>query len=126
MKDIYKHIINAQVASDGGKGIDEIKNLAPKIWKQGYKVKDREIMRAINLIKNGNGYDVKFSVKRDYYSKTMGQCYIVYFTFGNKKQASFHSYNDELCNYVATDVHIVRWDRDSSRDTILYLEETYG
>lgn len=121
MKDIYKHIINAQVASDGGKGIEEIKYLAPKIWEQGYKVKDREIMRAINLIKNGNGFDVKFSVKRDYFSKRMGQCYIVYFTFENRKQASFHSFNSALCDYVATDLHIVRWDRNSSRNSILSL-----
>ena len=124
MKDIFKRICYAQIASDGGKNIETLKSFAPVVWRKGYTAKDREILRAISLINNGDGYGVKYSVAKDYYSKSLNrQCYIDYFTYlldGKRKQISFHTFSN-LENYVATDIHIVRWDRKISRKNVWEL-----
>ena len=130
MKDVFKRICYAQIASDGGKGIDNLKIFAPTIWCKGYSAKDREILRAINLINAGKGYSVKYSVKYDHTSRRMGDCYIVYFTYkvdGCRKQVSFHSFNRLLEQYqVANNDHIVRWDGKSSRQNVLELLSSFS
>jgi len=124
MKDVFKCICNAQIASDGGKGIDILRFYAPTVWQKGYKAKDREILRAISLINKGNGYSVKYSVSRDYYSTRLDRrCYIVYFTYkvnGERKQISFHTFMD-LSDYTASSTHIVRWDKGNSRQNVIEL-----
>jgi hypothetical protein len=126
MKDIFKRICLAQIASDGGKGIPDLAMYAPKIWAKGYKAKDREILRAIDLIQSGHGYNVKYSVALDRFTRWGGSCYIVYFTWkdtsGSKKQVSFHSFEEKLyehCN--RSGVHTTRWDHKSSRQNVLDL-----
>lgn len=124
MKDVFKRICLAQIASDGGKGITELYSYAPSIWHRGYDVKDREILRAISLIRSGNGYGVKYSVVWDRAWSGVN-CYIVYFTWrdtnGSKKQVSFHSFNSRLSEYCATVKHVTRWDHKSSRQTVVNL-----
>lgn len=127
MKDIFKRICYAQIASDGGKSIETLKNYNEKIWLQGYKAKDREIKRALELIESGNGFNVKYYIAKDYFSKNLGGwVFIVYFNYkdsnGTRKQISFHSFNQELENKVNSN-YVTRWDRNSSRENVIDLLE---
>lgn len=47
---VAKAILDAQVASDGGKGIKEIMHMNKNAWYRGYSMKDNYIEKALNLI----------------------------------------------------------------------------
>lgn len=47
---IAKAILDAQVASDGGKGIREIMHMNKSAWYRGYDAKDIYIEKALTLI----------------------------------------------------------------------------
>ena len=119
---IAKLIVNAQVASDGGKGIKDIRYICESAYKAGYRRKDSCIWEACNLIasKKNSGFS---------YYVTDGQItpYLVYFNFkidGVRKQISFHSYDYRLERFHCTDrVHGTRWDRGDSRRTAVELYE---
>ena len=117
---IAREIILAQVSSDGGKGIGEIERIfsdSLPVNREGYKNKERHILRAISLISKSKESKFRFFVTKD------GKCPLVYFDYkgdSTRLQVSFH------CPY-STDVekwmtkrdrksYSTKWDRLSSRE----------
>ena len=127
-KAIAKSIILAQVASDGGKNISEIRDILGNdsyyVYGQGYNAKDRYIFSAIELICRNRDTSFHFSVM----SGKGVSPYLVYFTFkidGKRHQVSFHSYNNNLGRYKSKN-HMTRWDEKDSRETCVKLAQAYG
>lgn len=140
---IANAIIKAQVASDGGKNIDDIKRILPYsnlVWKKGYSVKDEYIFQAIKLIlqagKRGKECGFRFYVAGshiEYYDDWVN-CYIVYFDFKigvERYQVSFHSFNRGLEKYrhKSDSYYKTRWNkkrdghRKSSRSSVQILKK---
>ena len=123
-------IIRAQVASDGGKSIEELSSMlcnysqeSSYIWQtlnlKGYANKDFNIVSAIKAIIADKNSGFTFYVKPE------GNSFVVYFNFKLKharKQVSFHSFNPLLSRYV-NKKHATKWDKNSSRQTCLELFE---
>lgn len=132
---IAKAIVFAQLASDGGKGINDLVNEvngkdACKCFSLGYKAKDGNIFKAIDLINRQKSEEVRFYV-RHAWDQNGYASYLVYFTFrlnGKRLQVSFHSpdrgwsYLDKYCENTSA----TYWDKDSSRRTCLILAERFG
>ena len=106
-KEIAKAIIMAQVASDGGKGIEDICRITHKsypYWYQGYNAKDDLIIKAISLINKSKNSAFRYHVwKGDLYGWSGASC-IVYFetTFmGDQKlQVSFHTFDERVKRFI--------------------------
>ena len=125
---IAREVILAQVASDGGKGIEEIRNILPSsfpAYDNGYGSKDYHILRAIHLIVRGKDSNFRFHVqfrKGDWSP-------IVYFCYrwaGTKLQVSFHVPNcEEIYNWIKKGNRgfFTRWDQLSSREAVKALAE---
>ena len=127
-KKIAKKLVLAQVASDGGKGIEDLEFFDSYVWERGYSVKDRYILDAIQLICTKKDSGAYFYVTRD---EHIGS-YLVYFNvslFDGRYQISFHSFNDVLERYCRTKKCAINWDRKESRETarrlITYIENGY-
>lgn len=122
-KVISKYIILAQVASDGGKGINTLNNLFPTsrlVSYKGYDVKNVYIKKAIHMIQKSKDSIFRFYVKEDWKIAN----YIVYFNFkldGKRFQVSFHSFKD-WSRYKRKDYQ-TRWNKRDSREACLRLYE---
>lgn len=127
---VCKYIVLAQISSDGGKMIPDIKDTLPignVYFKKGYKMKDSLIMKAIKTIQCTKDSGFRFCVKEC--SGFRSRAFIVYFNFkldGKRCQISFHSFNTKLERYINNSVS-TRWDKKSSRKTAeslaLYLNK---
>lgn len=127
-KKIARKLVLAQVASDGGKWIDDLEWFDPQVWQKGYAVKDRYILDVIQIICTKKDSGAYFYVTRD---EHIGS-YLVYFNvslFDGRYQISFHSFNDALDRYCRTKKCAINWDRKESRETarrlITYIENGY-
>lgn len=121
-KKIAKAIILAQVASDGGKKIDDIAEISLITWSAGYSAKDRLIKSAIKDILRSRGHSIfSFYVTND---DSIGS-YLVYFNYrlnGERRQISFHTFGDYFWRFVTNNnTHHTRWDEGSSRANALEL-----
>lgn len=122
-KRVAKAIINAQLCSDAGKGIYEIENTSMqyKMCKKGYKGKDTQIFKAIDIINRKKDTGFYYSVKEDTQGKSK---YIVYFNFkinGKRKQISFHSFDNRLSKFISSKCQ-TRWDKNNSRQAAIELQ----
>ena len=130
-RDIAYHILMAQVASDGGKDIKEIRSVLPhsfKTWQGGYRSKDYHILLAIKGILRSRDSVFRFRVSKvsDEDDDEMRRVFIAYFEFvdeqGIRRQISFHSFRKEVGKFVSDRMKI-EWDRKSSRETAKFLAE---
>lgn len=126
-KKIAEHIILAQVASDGGKCLHDIRHIfgdkSDDVWEYGYQVKDNYIFAAIQLICRSHSNFYRYSV-----SEIGAGRYLVYFSFklndGKRYQVSFHSFNENLEKFAKTS-KVTRWDKKSSREACVKLKEQF-
>ena len=124
---ILRNIILAQVASDGGKKIDDlVKEIslskAENAYKSGYGVKDAYIKNAVLEICRARCKEIRFFVTED--SEHIAD-YLIYFDIkvdGVRRQVSFHSFNDEWDRYISGSMRsATHWDRKDSRKNCLEL-----
>ena len=134
-KAICKSIILAQVASDAGKGIDDLYFLlrkSPKLqndiedanW-MGYSAKDKYIISAIKNICKSKQSHVRFYVTKC----DIVQSYLVYFTAnlnGKRYQVSFHSFCHGLEKFCHSNEITTHWDKKSSRNSCHKLAQICG
>ncbi len=126
-KNVAKAIINAQICSDAGKGLFEVENstLLELMRKKGYKGKDTQIFKAIEIINRKKNTGFYYSVITD---KRYVALYIVYFNFklnGKRKQVSFHSFDKRLHKYICPECK-THWDKKDSRQTVIELAKHFG
>lgn len=117
---VAKAILDAQVASDGGKDIKEIMHMNKSAWYQGYDMKDNYIEKALNLIVSDRNSSFRYRVVDN------DENLIVYFTCrvnGQKLQVSFHTYGfRKFKRYLKkNDVYHLVWDHESSRDSAMTI-----
>lgn len=132
-KKIAKHIILAQCASDGGKGISLIKDMLGDeslySYECGYGDKDHQIFSAMSLIARYHCKEFRYSVTRTDTCYARGSwCFLVYFTFklnGKRYQVSFHSFNSGLYHYYKHSQNVY-WDEKSSRRSCVLLANHYN
>lgn len=124
------NIIKAQISSDGGKGIcelrDELKLIdnASYIWdaakKHGYCGKDSYIFKAIEYIRTHRNCGFRYSVQDgDIFGSN-----IVYFWYKDsrgRKQISFHTFFPKINRYNNKKKYKTRWDEGNSRNNCLDL-----
>ena len=125
---IARAIIHAQVASDGGKGINDIRNITRRsyvVYQAGYALKDEYVLRAIQGINRS-----KNSMFRYYVTVSdIPDALLVYFEFkvlGTKYQISFHCFDERLDSFLpksSKKSHRTKWDEciGGSRDACGYL-----
>lgn len=125
-KTIARNIILAQVASDGGKYIEDIMDIIPGAkytWYQGYSLKDIHIEKAMKMIAANSGKTgYYYTVTRD---KNINS-YLIYFSFkleGKRYQVSFHSFNNWQ-KYLSK-TQPTYWDHKSSRQAVISLADYY-
>ena len=122
---ISELILRAQNASDGGKGIDELVS-SRKSYRDncaGYAHKDKFVYLAVNMIAS-NKTDFRFAVTED---KDCVADFIVYFecrTGAEKRQVSFHSFDERLRKFVKRSFRI-KWDHADSRDSACDIYNWY-
>lgn len=127
-KQIVRCLVNAQVASNGGKGIYDIavSPFEKDIARGGYIYKDDFISRAISLINSTRNCGIYYYVAPCPELSDWNDCFIVYFNIrvnGKRYQCSFHSFNSRLENLVGGPT-TTRWSRkDSSRDVLKELRD---
>lgn len=117
---IAELVLRAQTASDGGKGIKELRYSQRSITdnRAGYGVKDHYIISAINLI-NGGRSNWKYAVVKA--GDFMDPAWIVYFETrvdGDKIQISFHTFNSYFRRFTRKSFR-TKWDHGCSRDSAL-------
>lgn len=103
-KYIAKQIVLAQVASDGGKGQDDVLSrissflpIGEIYCKKGYDAKDGCIIKAIKAIQRNPQSGFKYHVKVDRTLYNGVHVFIVYFNFkmeGESYQISFHTFSN--------------------------------
>lgn len=119
---IAKAILDAQIASDGGKGITKTKHMNKYVWSKGYSLKDVNILKAINLIVSQKNSRFRFKVVECEQFSSL----LVYFETkisGKKYQVSFHSYGFDMFNkYIKHNeaVHL-SWDEKSSQKSAIFI-----
>lgn len=128
-RQIARYILNAQIASDGGKHIYEIDYLSYHASDEAYDGKDKYILRAIKLIRSQKRSKWRYSVTDGGYISP----FLVYFETRSdirKLQISFHSFDYGLVPYQRKKESRkgmrIRWDRDSSRDSAVEAAEYFG
>lgn len=129
-KQAARRIILAQVASDGGKRIEELLNALPEAikpeaetaWSHGYAYKDTLLKQACEIVARHHDSDIRFFVVED---KQKVAKFIVYFDIkvnGKRWQASFHSYSKNWSKWTKSSAASMgSWDHKSSRETCLVL-----
>ena len=136
-KNIAKAIIFAQLASDGGKkniyllNKVNIKNDA-KVYDLGYKTKDGNILKAIELIDNTKNNEIRYSVISAL-DQNGYDSFITYFTFmvdGNRYQISFHTpkHNYLFEKYICNSSNKTHWNHElgGSQQSCIALAEYFG
>lgn len=129
-KYISKQIILAQIASDGGKGLNDVLKrisssvpLANLYFKKGYETKDHCIINAIRAIQRNPASGFYYSVKVDRTLYSGAHVFIVYFNFklhNNAYQISFHTYSN-MWRYVNRHC-VTRWKKKySSKEATIKL-----
>lgn len=132
-KEIARHIVLSQIASDAGKRIYElnIRNSSATA-NRGYAAKDQHILAAIKLINNSRGqsgfyyYCVKKGDQNGNPSK------IIYFSFkgedGKRYQVSFHSFaGGEIKRMAQANKGLmIHWDHKDSRLACAKLIELFN
>lgn len=119
---VAKAILDAQIASDGGKGTTKTKHMNKYVWSKGYSLKDVNILKAINLIVSQKNSQFRFKVVECEQFNSL----LVYFEAkinGKRYQVSFHSYGfDMFKKYLKHNeaVHI-SWDEKSSRKSAIFI-----
>ena len=122
-----RYLILTQVASDGGKYIDDIIDILPGpigAYHRGYKAKDEYLSKFLSLVtKVGPASGFHFYVTDG--GITPHLVYIWFRLNGRKRQVSFHSYDNALLKYKAYHHgrYKTRWDRlhDGSREACIDL-----
>ena len=131
-KMIARAIINAQTASDGGKDMNiqygENNHRHRSIIVQGYKLKEKFELRAINLI---NGRKSSFHYYVTYVVEGWHDFVIVYFTYRNEMgvrcQVSFHNPyrpGSEISKYIGKGQK-THWDHKNSRESCKFLADIF-
>ena len=122
---IAKYIVLAQVASDGGKRISDLRYINPTIWEEGYDAKDDLILSAIKEIQHHKNSGCYFHIAEDCSLK--GNPNVVYFNYkinGKRYQISFHTFSYDIWKMYGKNITkncITHWDKKSSRDNALTL-----
>lgn len=119
---VAKAILDAQIASDGGKGITKTKHMNKYVWLKGYSLKDVNILKAINLIVSQKNSRFRFKVVECEQFSSL----LVYFETkisGKKYQVSFHSYGfDMFKKYLKHNEAIhLSWDEKSSQKSAIFI-----
>jgi hypothetical protein len=130
MNIIFKNIVHAQIASDGGKEIDDLcftegaLKMSKMYYKKGYNAKDSCIRKAIKNINACKNSGVYYNIKETY--EFRNTCYIIYFNFkidGVRHQVSFHSFG----KWKETPECSTRWNHKlDSRKTVELILKTYN
>ena len=119
---VAKAILDAQIASDGGKNAEKTKHMNKYVWSKGYSMKDTNILKAINLIVSQKNSQFRFKVVECEQFNSL----LVYFEVkinGKRYQVSFHSYGFGMFKkYLKHNeaVHL-SWDGKSSRKSALFI-----
>ena len=119
---VAKAILDAQIASDGGKEAEKTKHMNKYVWSKGYSMKDINILKAINLIVSQKKSRFRFKVVECEQFNSL----LVYFEVkinGKRYQVSFHSYGFNVFKkYLKHNeaVHL-SWDEKSSRKSALFI-----
>lgn len=123
---IFRCIVEAQIASDAGKGIfnrwpGKIRNYN-RLIRQGYSEKDRVLKMAISLINQFPEAEIDYFFTFD--SQNYPYYNLIYFTYRlgyEEFQVSFHTPND-ITPYSPYQ-YKVQWDEKSSRNNCWILAE---
>lgn len=116
-KKMFEAIVLAQVASDAGKGIDDLAAILKQTARvrqareKGYHVKDVYILDVLMNIRPCD--DIHYFVTRDEKINS----YLVYFDIrlsDGRYQVSFHCFNDKLKKFLSKR-ESSHWDKKSSR-----------
>lgn len=131
-KEIARHIVLSQIASDAGKGIYElnIRNSSATA-NRGYTTKEKHILAAIKLIDNSRGQSgfYYYCVKKE--DQNGNPSKIVYFSFkgknGKRFQVSFHCYSGgEIKEKAQANKGLMtHWDHKNSRLACKILIQDY-
>lgn len=124
-----RYLILTQVASDGGKCIDDIINILPGsigAYHRGYKAKDEYLSKFLSLVtKVGPASGFHFYVTDG--DITPHLVFVWFRLNGRKRQVSFHSYDDALLKYKTHDRrrYATHWDKlHGSREACIDLANT--
>lgn len=114
-KKIARAIILAQVASDGGKGIPDLKRVfkeAYPVWKAGYAAKDGYIHEAILRINKSKSSRFRYYVDFGDLEDSILVYFEYTFTDQDRIQVSFHSFDETLIRWMQKNkTHVVMtWD----------------
>lgn len=128
IEEILEHIVLAQIASDGGKGINRFCGLtrtADVVYEDGYSSKDIHIFAAIIGIEALHLDSVKWFISSDWeefeWDDEIEMESIVYFEWEGK-QISFHSFSTIWRQVVeAFGWRYCCWDEQSSAETAMYM-----
>ena len=131
-KEIARHIVLSQIASDGGKKIFELKiNNSSSVARRGYEVKDQHILNAIKLINNSRGQSGFYYYLENRGDQNGNPSKIIYFSFkieGKRYQISFHSFAGGEIKEMAARQKGLRshWDHKDSRVNCQLLINYYN
>lgn len=119
---VAKAILDAQIASDGGKKAKKTKHMNKYVWSKGYSMKDINILKAINLIVSQKNSQFRFKVVKCEQFNSL----LIYFETkinGKKYQVSFHSYGFNVFKKYLKHNEAVHfsWDEKSSRKSVLFI-----
>lgn len=124
--EILCYIVAAQVASDGGKGIEDEKIMffAYRVYRSAYNAKDRAIEKAIRLLEENkcNGISYYIAAGDD---KAPAIVYFEIETMEGIKQISFHCFNNFITDRIGNGKQ-TSWDTMSSRENCKYLIDKYN
>ncbi len=126
---IARHIILAQVASDGGKGIDTLWNAiraympgTRKARFRGYDDKDQHITKALDLISAAHGRSgFSYFISKDPGLYDMTLVYFNFKLYGMRYQISFHTYLNLDRYSKKNSAHQTKWDEKDSREAARFL-----
>lgn len=129
IEEVIEHIVLAQIASDGGKGIDRFCGLtstADAVYEDGYGSKDIHILAAIIGIEALHLDSVKWFISSDWeeeidWDDEPEMRSIIYFEWEGK-QISFHSFS-MIWKQVVENFgwKYCEWDERSSAETAMYM-----
>lgn len=127
-REIARHIVLSQIASDAGKGICELHiNGDKKAYQLGYIIKDAHIEQAIKLINKNKLNSFRYWVERkpDQNGNASNVVYFIYKKNGVRLQVSFHSFKRTIRGHVGKGM-ITEWDKKSSRKSCESLIEMFN
>lgn len=132
-KEIARHIVLSQIASDAGKGIYELRIHKSSFCRErGYAVKDQHILTAIKLINNSRGQSGFYYYCEKREDQNGNPSKIIYFSWrgedGKRYQVSFHSFAGGIIKNLASKRAGLKlhWDHKSSREACQNLALEYN